>query len=209
VASAVADVTDRDGCKKTVSYLADRVGPVDVLVANAGIGLRTSALNFQAAEIEAQVRVNLLGVANSIEAVLPSMLARKTGHLVAISSLASFRGLPSMAGYCASKAGVNAMMDALRIELREQGIAVSTICPGFIRTPLTLKFAGRFPMMELDEACQCIMAAIRRRQSFCAFPRTPKFRLRLLRWLPTAWSDWLASKYARRYLTELERAETK
>src|SRR5207245_2000808 len=100
---------------------------IDLLIANAGIGIETSALAFRAEDIEAQIRVNLIGVANSIEAVLPAMLARRRGHLAAISSLASYRGLPKMAGYCASKAGVNALLDAVRVEVRSHGIAVTTI----------------------------------------------------------------------------------
>src|SRR5262249_33481690 len=137
VAWAVADVTNRPALCEAVAKVADRLGPIDLLFANAGIGRETSALAFRAEDIEAQVRVNLIGVANNAEGVLPSMLQRRQGHLVAISSLASYRGLPRMAGYCATKAGVNALLDSLRIELKPQGIAVTTICPGWIRTPLT------------------------------------------------------------------------
>src|SRR5262249_24234672 len=134
---AVADVCDRAALKAAVADLERRVRPTDTLVANAGIGLETAALDFSAERVEAQVRVNLVGVANSVEAVLPGMLGRKRGHLVCIASLASMRGFPRMAGYCASKAGVAAMMDSLRVELRPHGIDVTTICPGWIRTPLT------------------------------------------------------------------------
>src|SRR5262249_48943196 len=102
-ASAVADVTDRPALFAAVKALEGGLGPVDLLIANAGIGRETSALAFQAEAIEAHVRVNLIGVANSVEAVLPGMLARHSGQLVAISSMASYRGLPRMAGYCASK----------------------------------------------------------------------------------------------------------
>ncbi len=75
------------------------------------------------------IRVNLVGVANSIAAVTAGMLERRRGQIVAISSLASFRGFPHMAGYCASKAGVNALLDSLRVELKPLGIDVTTICP--------------------------------------------------------------------------------
>src|SRR5579885_97065 len=137
VATAVADVADVNALRAAVPQLEQQLGPVDLLIANAGIGRETSALAFRAEDVAAQVNVNLIGVANSIDAVLPGMLARRRGHLAAISSLASYRGLPKMAGYCASKAGVNNLLDGLRLELKPLGIAVTTICPGWIRTPLT------------------------------------------------------------------------
>jgi NAD(P)-dependent dehydrogenase (short-subunit alcohol dehydrogenase family) len=200
VAGEVGDVTDRGALTKAVARLQERVGPIDLLVANAGIGLQTNAVDFRAADVEAQVRVNLIGVANSIEAVLPSMLARRRGHLVAISSLASYRGLCRMAGYCASKAGVSALMDALRADLKEHGIAVTTICPGWIRTGLTKNIDVPMPfIMEIDEAAPKIIDAIRRRRSFYAFPGPAVRRVRILRWLPCDVSDWLMLRMIRSF----------
>jgi NAD(P)-dependent dehydrogenase (short-subunit alcohol dehydrogenase family) len=192
MAWAVADVTDRATLRKVVVKLQERLGPIDLLIANAGIGIETSAEDFHAEDVEAQVRVNLIGVANSIEAVLPNMLQRRRGHLAAISSLASYRGLPRMAGYCASKAGVNGLLDALRVELRPHGIWVSTICPGWIRTPLTEQIDVPKPyLLEPADAARRIVAALRRGRPFYAFPRPAVHRVRLLRWLPCGLSDWL------------------
>src|SRR4051794_18619017 len=129
VTTAVADVTDLAALRGATARLEGQLGPTDLLIANAGIGMETSALAFRAEDIAAQVNINLIGVANSIDAVLPGMVRRRSGHLAAVSSLASYRGLPRMAGYCASKAGVNALLDALRVELRPAGVAVTTICP--------------------------------------------------------------------------------
>ena len=75
------------------------------------------------------IRVNLLGVIYSIEAVLPGMIARGSGHLLAISSLGAFKGLPGESAYCASKAAVNAYMEGLRIALRSKGVVVTTSAP--------------------------------------------------------------------------------
>jgi NAD(P)-dependent dehydrogenase (short-subunit alcohol dehydrogenase family) len=191
VAWAVADVTDRAALSAAAADLAGRLGPVDLLIANAGIGRDTSALTFRAADIEAQVRVNLIGVANSVEAVLPGMLERRRGHLSAISSLASYRGLPRMAGYCASKAGLNALLDSLRLELHPHGIAVTTICPGWIRTALTANIRVPQPyLLEVEDAARRIVEALRRRRPFYAFPPPAERRVRLLRWLPSGLSDW-------------------
>jgi NAD(P)-dependent dehydrogenase (short-subunit alcohol dehydrogenase family) len=196
---AVADVTDLPGLRQAAKGLEARLGPVDLLIANAGIGRETSALDFRAEDVEAIIRVNLVGVANSIDAVLPGMLARRRGHLAAISSLASYRGLPRMAGYCAAKAGVNALLEGLRVELAPLGIAVTTICPGWVRTPMTAAVNLPMPnLMDADAAARVTVAALKARRPFVAFPSGSVRHVRLLRWLPAAWSDWLLLRAARK-----------
>jgi short-subunit dehydrogenase len=145
------------------------------------------------------VSVNLIGVANSVAAVLPGMLARRRGHLVALSSLASYRGLPFMAGYCASKTGVNALFDSLRVELKPHGIATTTVCPGWIRTAMTADLKIPVPkMLDVTDAARRILAAVERRQPFFAFPADMRRQVRLLRWLPLGLSDWLVTRLLRR-----------
>jgi NAD(P)-dependent dehydrogenase (short-subunit alcohol dehydrogenase family) len=195
---AVADVTDRPALIAAVAHLEQRLGPVDLLVASAGVGFETSALDYRTEEVERIVRVNLVGVSNSIGAVLPGMIARKRGHLVGLSSLASYRGLPRMAGYCASKAGLNALLDALRVELRPLGLAVTTVCPGWVRTPLTDAVDLPMPdILETDDAARCFVAAVRRRREFVAFPARSAWQLRLLRFLPRRAGDWLLGRLLR------------
>jgi short-subunit dehydrogenase len=120
------------------------------------------------------------------------MRERKRGHLAVLSSLASYRGMPFMGGYCASKAGVNALFDSLRIELPPYGIHVTTICPGWIQTPMTAPIPLRpGEAMEVSKAAKRILTAIRRRQPFLAFPPRWAWPMRLLRHLPRPMSDWL------------------
>jgi len=203
IACAVGDVTDRAALVAAVHSLEQRLAPVDVLIANAGIGRETSALSFSAEAIEKHIRVNLIGVANSVEAVLPGMLERKQGQLVALSSMASYRGLPKMLGYCASKAGVNALFDGLRVELKPQGIAVTVICPCWIRTAMTANIAGRLDdLLEVDDAGRRIVAAVRARRPYATFPAQSAFRIRLLRWLPARLSDWLVERHFRRMMAQ-------
>ena len=199
VATATADVVDAEGLRQVVGTLEERLGGTDLLIANAGIGRENPAVGFSAADFEAQIRVNLIGVANSVAAVLPGMLQRGRGHLVAISSLASYRGLPLMAGYCASKSGVNALLEALRVELRPRGVFTTTICPGWIRTAMTSNLRMPVPrMLELDDAARRIVRAIRRRVPFYAFPRGDAWQVRLLRWLPARVSDWMIGRLLRK-----------
>jgi NAD(P)-dependent dehydrogenase (short-subunit alcohol dehydrogenase family) len=197
-ATAVADVTDATATARAVADLESRLGPADVLIASAGVGLETSALDFRPEDFATTVSVNLTGVANSFAAVLPGMRQRRQGHLVALSSLASYRGLPRMAAYCASKSGVNALCEAFRVELKPFGIAVTTICPGFIRTPMTTNLKTSLPMLSVEEAVARMVPAIRRRRPFVAFAASGLWQARLGRYLPRAVVDWLTGRIARR-----------
>jgi NAD(P)-dependent dehydrogenase (short-subunit alcohol dehydrogenase family) len=198
VAWAIVDVTDSDASARAVEELQCQLGPMDVLIACAGIGRETSAFDFRAEQFAAHIQVNLIGVSNSIAAVLPGMLARKQGHIVALSSLASYRGLPRLIGYSASKAGVNALMEGLRLELYGTGVHFTTICPGYVRTPMTATLENPPYLMELDDAVERMMKAIRRQEVHCAFPAQTVWPLRLLRVLPARLSDWLANRSYRK-----------
>jgi short-subunit dehydrogenase len=205
IACAVADVTDRSALLDAIRGLEQRLAPIDLLIANAGIGRETSALTFDGEAIESHIRVNLIGVANSVAAVLPGMIERRSGHLVAMSSVASYRGLPRMAGYCASKAGVNALFDSLRVELKPCNIAVTVICPAWIRTPMTDNVKGQLEgLLEVDDAARRMIAAIRQRRAYFAFPAKAAWRVRLLRWLPTSISDWLVEKHFKKMMKTRE-----
>jgi NAD(P)-dependent dehydrogenase (short-subunit alcohol dehydrogenase family) len=188
---ALADVTDPAALSQAVRDLEAKVGPIDLVVANAGIGAETSGLDYDIDAMNRVMNVNLLGVSNTIGAVLPGMIQRRRGHVVAISSVASYRGLPRMLAYCASKAGVNAIMDGLRVELQPIGIAVTTICPAWVRTPLTDQIAGKLEhLVEVDDAAAEIAYAIRTKLAFYAFPRAMRWKLGLMLWLPRSWQDW-------------------
>jgi NAD(P)-dependent dehydrogenase (short-subunit alcohol dehydrogenase family) len=199
-ARAAADVTDAAAVASAVADLEARLGPTDLLIASAGLGKATPAREYQADVVADLVRVNLIGVSNSIGAVLPGMRQRKSGHLAALSSLASYHGVPHLGGYCASKAGVNALLDSLRVELRPFGIAVTTLCPGFVRTPMTEvdDVPGFIRMMTVEDAVRRMIDALRRRRPFFAFPARDVWQVRLLRYLPRPIADWLAARHLRR-----------
>jgi short-subunit dehydrogenase len=203
VACAVADVTDLPAVRAAVTQLESQLGPTDLMVASAGIGIETPADAFRAEDFAAQIQVNLIGVANTLDAVLTGMCQRRRGHVAALSSMASYRGLPHMAGYCASKAGVNSLLDSLRVELRPLGIAVTTICPAWIRTPLTTPLGlPDGDMMEVEEAVRRIVQALHARKPFLAFPAGITWQARLLRHTPRSISDWLVRQWARKMKKE-------
>jgi short-subunit dehydrogenase len=144
-----------------------------------------------APKIEQIIRINLVGVSNTIAAVLPGMRSRGKGHLVAISSLAAFRGLPCQMAYCASKAGLNAFMESLRLDVRGWGIDVTTICPGWTHTPQTSHRYEVRDLMKVDDVAREILRAIDRRARFYAFPRRLVWQIRLLKLLPARVQDYL------------------
>jgi NAD(P)-dependent dehydrogenase (short-subunit alcohol dehydrogenase family) len=199
IAWTQADVTDAEALHKATRDLEAQLGPIDLLIANAGIGTETSGLDYRADDMNKVIAVNLIGVSNSIAAVLPGMIERKRGHLVAISSVASYRGLPRMLAYCASKAGVNAIMDGLRVEVAPLGIHVTTICPGWIRTPLTQNIEGDLEhIMEPEAAAQEIAYAIGRKLKFHAFPRAMRWKLGFMLTWPRSWQDgWIRRQMKR------------
>ncbi len=129
-----ADVTDASALRSAFQKLEARIGPPDVLVAGAGIGGLTLLPDIEPATLRKMLDVNVVGVANAIDAVLPGMTARGAGHLVGISSVAGFRGLPWMASYSASKAALSAYLEGLRPAAQAPGVTVTTVYPGFVRT---------------------------------------------------------------------------
>jgi NADP-dependent 3-hydroxy acid dehydrogenase YdfG len=162
------DVTDRAQVAAAVQEAEAGLGPIERLIANAGGGSKTDVQSFQAADVEAILGLNVVGVANCIEAVLPGMLARGGGHIVVTSSLAAWRGLPGAAAYSASKAALTAMMESLRIDLAPHGIDVTVLSPGFVRTRPGKK--GRPFEIGLEVATTRMARAIRARRRSYAFP---------------------------------------
>jgi short-subunit dehydrogenase len=113
-----------------------------------------------------------------------------------VSSLAAYKGMPGESGYCASKAAVNVYMEGLRIHLRSRGIAVTTICPGFVKTEMTDVAAFAMPfLMSAEEAARRIIKALRRRKKVFNFPWQTTRMMKLTRWLPDWVMAWLFERY--------------
>jgi short-subunit dehydrogenase len=195
-AFAAADVGDRAAAGAAVREVGRSLGPVDLLIANAGVGVPTVLEPFNVEATERMFRVNVLGVVYAVEAVLPEMLRRGRGHLAAVSSLAAYKGLPGESGYCASKAALNTYMEGLRIQLRPRHIAVTTVCPGFVETPMTAVNQFHMPwLLSADEAARRIVRALDRRRKVYNFPWQTALLMRATRWLP----DWVMARAMRVY----------
>jgi short-subunit dehydrogenase len=194
-AVAAADVADRDETLAAIGALREQLGPIDLLIANAGVGSETTLDPVNLDDIERTFQVNVLGVVYAIAAVLPEMLRRSRGHVAAVSSLAAYKGLPGESAYCASKAAVSSYMEGLRIQLRDRGIAVTTICPGFVQTPMVEKedFRRMPYVMSADDAARRIVRALARRVKVFNFPWQMALLMRLTRLVP----DWVIARFMR------------
>jgi short-subunit dehydrogenase len=199
-AIAPADVAVRADVEAAIGNLRDELGPIDLLIANAGVGYVTFLDPINADQIDETIRVNVLGVIHAVNAVLPEMLRRRRGHLAAVSSLAGYAGLPGESAYCASKAAVNAYLDGLRIQLRNRGIRVTTLCPGFVLTPMTVENKFHMPgLLHADEAARRMIRAIRSGRKVYNFPWITTLITRVARWLP----DWLLARSMGDYNDEM------
>jgi short-subunit dehydrogenase len=167
----------------------DLATPVDLVIANAGIS-RGMAADGTPEGLDAfteQVRINLLGAANTIEPVMAAMRARRRGQIALIGSIAGFRGLPYSPGYCASKAGVRAYGEALRAALRPHGVAVSVVSPGFFETEMTGQFRGSKPfMIPVTRAAEIVRQGIDAGRARIVFPRLLALGMRMADLIP-AW----------------------
>jgi short-subunit dehydrogenase len=195
-AIAAADVSIRDEMQAAVKSIREQLGPIDVLIANAGVGTPTLLDPLNIKDVERMFQVNVLGVIYAIEAVLPEMLKRKSGHIAAVSSIAAFKGLPGESAYCASKAAVNTYCEGLRVQLRDHSIPVTVLCPGFVETPMTAANDFHMPfLISAEKAADWILWAIRKRKKVCRFPRRMSWAARMLGCLP----DWVIARSMRSY----------
>jgi short-subunit dehydrogenase len=180
-----SDVSNTAEMQQVTTDFAAENGGVDCVIANAGIGIAHATLEGKSEPIAQLMRVNVIGVTNTLVPFVPVMVQQGSGTLVAVSSVAGFRGLPGRAAYSASKAAVTTFMDALRLDLRGTGVHAMTLCPGFVHTPLTASLPGKLPfVIGVDEAVSLMTRAIERRTKTFVFPWQVRVLSRVLRVAP-------------------------
>jgi NAD(P)-dependent dehydrogenase (short-subunit alcohol dehydrogenase family) len=190
-----ADVREAGAVRAAADRLRKEFGKIDVLIANAGVGVTAEATELDPEEVAWLIGVNVIGAVNSVAAVLPEMAARGSGQLVAISSLSAYRGLPKSAAYCASKASLSSFFESLRIDLIGSGVNVTIIHPGFIKTPLTAGRKADMPfLMELDYAVNKIIGAIEMKRKSYAFPWQLATIVRAGMIMPNFMYDWISRR---------------
>ena len=190
------DVTDKAAVHEAVRRLG---GPFDLAVANAGVSIPGHATRFRIDEAEQVMRVNYLGMLYLFDAVIPSMVERKSGRFAGVASVAGLRGIPAAGPYSASKAAMQAFLEAARVELQPYGVGVTIVNPGFIATPMTARHRFRMPfLMQPGKAARVIADGLERGKRVIEFPWQMSRIMRLARLLPDALYDKLTAPAARR-----------
>jgi NAD(P)-dependent dehydrogenase (short-subunit alcohol dehydrogenase family) len=155
------DVTDDAAVERTVADVESTVGPIDVVIANAGYGVEGTFEETPLSELRAQFATNVFGVAATLRAALPYLRKRRAGHLMAVTSMGGLMAVPGMSAYCASKFAVEGLLESIRKEVASFGIHVTAIEPGSFRTD----WAGRSmtraerTIADYDELFEPIRAA--------------------------------------------------
>jgi short-subunit dehydrogenase len=151
------DVSETSAIEPAVRRAAEALGRLDVVIANAGIGVHTPVGKGRLADMHSTLEVNLVGAIATLEAALPVMRAQGSGQLVGVTSVAGAKGLPRLAAYSASKAGLHRYLQSARAELRGTGITVTELAPGFIDTEMN-RGQGALPFVIPVERGAAIMA---------------------------------------------------
>lgn len=179
------DVTDAKSVSSLVRDIEETLGPLDLVILNAGTHLPTPAVNFSVDQFRHLVETNVMGTVNGLAPVLETFLRRRSGHIAVVASLAGYRGLPGAAAYGATKAALINMCEALNPELQRGGVKLSLINPGFVETPLTAK--NDFPMpflISAEDAAARIIRGLAQSKFEISFPNRFAILMKLLRLLP-------------------------
>jgi short-subunit dehydrogenase len=191
VATYAGDVRQPEDLARAAADFLARFGAPDVVVANAGIS--RGALTDEPGDLpafRAVLETNVLGMVHTFAPFMAALRAAGSGTLAGVASVGGFRGLPGSGAYCGSKAAVITYLESLRVELRGSGVAVVTLCPGFVATPLTERNPYRMPfLITADKAAALMAGAIARRKAFYVFPWQMAVLGRILRCAPRALYD--------------------
>ena len=190
------DVRDAEELRLAAEDFMCRFGTPDIVIANAGVSRGTlTELVEDISAFRAIMDINVLGMAHTFQPFLLPMKAAGQGSLVGIASVAGLRGLPGAGAYSASKAAAISYLESLRVELATSGITVTTICPGYIRTPMTE--VNTYPMpflMEVDDAARKMAQSINAHRRFVIMPWQMALIGRLMKLFPAGLWDVVMKK---------------
>lgn len=206
-ARAVAcNVTVPAQVKRLADAALERWGQIDIVVANAGVGLAGELLDCDREDIRQVFETNVLGVFHTLQATLPHMVERGRGTVVIVSSALGYRGIPRFSAYCASKSALHGLSESLRAELAPRGIHVLLACPGLTDTPFFLSRlgtpAGRpgadlARAMHPDDVASAILDAVAKRRRRLVLTPGGKLLSLASRWSPRL-TDWAMERWQRR-----------
>ena len=181
------DVVAYDSVPEAISTCVAELGGLDILFANAGIGLGEKVGKGDFSKARQTIETNLLGAIATVDAAVQYFLEQGRGHIVGVSSVAAFRGLPRSSSYSASKAGFAIYLESLRAEMIRKNIHVTVLYPGYIDTPLNDMLPSRPFLISVEKGATIIADLIERKVKSSTVPVWPWCILgRLLKLLPTS-----------------------
>lgn len=180
----ICDVADKNAVKDAVQNAKDRFGPIDVLIPNAGIYIPDEKAVIDVASFEAHMSVNYLASIYCVAEILPDMLAAGTGQIALMASVAGYRGLPRSTAYGPTKAALINFGEALRFDLKQTGVKVQIICPGFVETEATSVNDFKMPdIITAQQAADEIIQGLASDDFEIAFPKGFAFKMKSLKYL--------------------------
>lgn len=187
-----ADVRDANALAQAAEDFMQKFGVPDIVIANAGVSRGTlTEQKEDTAAFKAIFDINVLGLLHTFQPFIAGMKARGDGTLVGIASIAGIRGLPGAGAYSASKAAAISYLESLRVEMQQHGIHVTTIAPGYIKTPMTDVNTYSMPfLMDADVAAAKMAKAIAARRRFVVVPWQMGWLARFMRFIPPILWDW-------------------
>ena len=194
--SYLLDVRDAEALRHAAADFMQQYGVPDIVIANAGVS-RGTLTEFAEDEpaFQAVFDTNVMGLVHTFQPFIQGMKARGSGSLVGIASVAGLRGLPGAGAYSASKAAAISYLESLRVELQGAGIHVTTLCPGYIKTPMTDVNTYPMPfMLEADVAAAMMARLIDKKRRYAILPWQMAIVGRLMKLLPAALWDWAMQK---------------
>lgn len=189
------DVTDSDMLADAIHQAEHRHGEIHQAILNAGTYVPQSDLSLDPAVFRQQMDINYMGQVNALAALLPLMVSRQNGHIVLISSVAGWRGLPLAASYGPTKSASISLAESLYFMCRQNKIKCQVICPGFVETEATAQNTFNMPMiMTAPQAANAIMKGMRSSKFMVSFPFLFALSLKILRIIPYRWYFWLMKR---------------
>jgi short-subunit dehydrogenase len=198
IKSYVCDVAKPGEVKEVFTEIGKHFNKIDIAILNAGVGSKSSAEDYSYENAKNTFNVNVLGIVNCVENLLPDFIKRKAGMIVGVSSLADARGWQGSGFYCASKAAATILLENLRVELKPFNVKVITVKPGFVETPMTAK--NKFPMpflMSAEKAAKIIISGIKKEKRTIQFPLPTVLGAKFMRIVPEFLFDYFSSKELR------------
>jgi short-subunit dehydrogenase len=194
------DVRDLAAVKRAAEDFMARHGTPDIVIADAGVSHGTLTEQAEdAATFREILDVNVMGMVHAFHPFVAAMRERGSGSLVGIASVAGLRGFPGAGAYSASKAAAIRYLEALRLELRSTGVQVTTICPGYVASPMTARNPYPMPfIIEADDAARRIASAIDAKRAYAVIPWQMALVGRLIALLPPALFDPLFARGGRK-----------